>query len=214
MAQPFKFTITDIKTAGSETVAGAIEEEEWSKLADYLECSYRLAACEFAKTSFQLKFGFSWQRGEPVRFNATLPPERDIAEFLHRMRPFVLEREPTAFQRVRNIVARHLTVPLAQRHLDGLRRRFAVEDIGFTIKVGDLVLTAPEAVRKWLNAFEYHRDTDKQTELRAMYQVFPESSARVLFLVVLLEQAAAIGRLGALLDSLVKRDGTERRVRQ
>jgi hypothetical protein len=116
-------------------------------------------------------------RGKGVQHKAALPPEADIAEFLHRMRPFVLEDERTSFKRVRGILWQRLNKPLFLKRLAHLQELFSVCDLGFTITVGDIALTAPAAVKKWLNAFEYHRDAGKQAELRAMYEVFPDECA-------------------------------------
>jgi hypothetical protein len=76
------------------------------------------------------------------------------------------------------------------------------------VEVGGLSLTSDEAIDKWLNAFEYHQDEDKQAELRAMYEVFNEEAARVWFLHAMLERASAIGKMGAFIDGLKKREGT------
>jgi hypothetical protein len=182
-----------------------------------LECSYRLAECRIAETQDQLNLSVSWDKGEPVVFDAELPPEDDIAAFLLRMRPFILDKEPTNFHRVRNILARYLSLPSVRSLLDALKDRYEGKRIPMRIEVGSLAgtlsLTSNDAIDKWLNAFEYHQDLEKQMELRAMYEVFPETSARVLFLYAMLERAAAIGKLGALIDGLSKREGVPREVR-
>jgi hypothetical protein len=46
-----------------------------------------------------------------------------------------------------------------------------------------------------------------------MFTVFPEHSARALFLYAMIERAAAIGQLATIVDSLASRDGTERPLR-
>jgi len=129
------------------------------------------------------------------------------------MRPFVLEREDTSFYRVRNLLAQYLTSPAVTGYLDGLRDSYRGKGIPFQVEVaskaGVSVLNSESAVLKWLNAFEYHQDPDKQTELRAMYEVFPEPSARALFLYTLLQSAAAVARIGAMIDGWAKSDGSQ-----
>ena len=50
-------------------------------------------------------------------------------------------------------------------------------------------------------------------ELIAMYRVFPEQSARVLFLYYMVERASAIGKLGALIDGVASKDTQQRQLR-
>jgi hypothetical protein len=210
MPQPFNITAKNSRTGEAETLSGQFPDEEWSQLDEYLACSFRLAACRFAHSFTQLSFGFSWKLGQPVSFRAQLPPEDDIAAFLLRMRPFVLKSEATYFTRICSILSRRLALAPVRRLLKGLRERYDGKRIGFSIAVGSLSLTSPEALEKWLNAFEYHRDKEKRIELEAMFRVFPETSARALFLYSMLERAAAIGKVGALVDGLKKRDGVPR----
>jgi hypothetical protein len=211
--QPFKITAKNVRTGETEQVAGEFDDGEWAQLARFLDRSWRLARCGIVQTQYDLKFGMSAKLGEPTTFTATLPPERDIAEFLHTMRPFVLEREPTSFLKVRNVLARRLAIASVRDHLDGLRDRYLGKHIPFAIQANDLTLTSEEAVDKWLNAFEYHQDSDKQGELEAMYRLFPEPNIHALFIYFMLQRASAVGKLGALIDGLAKRDGAERPLR-
>jgi len=207
MPHPFNVTVTPSGSGQPESLKGEFPDEDWSLLEEYLECSWRLAKCRFAQTSSQGKFKLHWKQGEPVQHEVTLPPEDDIFAFLHLMRPFVLQRERANFYRICKILARHIALAAFRQHLDVLRRRYSGQGIGFHIAVGSLELTAEAALDKWLYAFEYHRDVDKQAELRALFEVFPESSARFLFLCSMLERAAAIGKVGAIIDGLKKREG-------
>lgn len=208
----FYITIKNNQTGEVEKQSGEIPDDQWGQALKFLACYSRLAECGIARTQSKLNFEMNWTEGSPLVHTASLSPEDDIAAFLHRMRPFVL-RERTNFHKVRNVLARYLTLPSLRKHLDGLRDRYSGKAIGFSIRVGALDLTTEEAIDKWMNAFEYHQDDDKQRELRAMYEIFPETSARVLFLYAMLQRASAIEKLGALIDGLSKRDGREHRFR-
>jgi len=213
MPHPFKFTIKNNKTEELETLKGQFTDAEWARLGEFLESAYRLASSRIAQTSSQLSFGFSWRKGTGLTYRATLPPEADTAAFLHWMRPFVLKREPAYFYAACNILSRRLALASARRCIQALRDRYAGKAIPFTMSIGPLVLTAEDALDQWLNAFEYHHDPDKRSELRAMYEVFPEASARAVFIYSMLERASAVGKLAAIINSLVKQDGSEVRLR-
>lgn len=219
MPHQFKTTITDPTTGEREQLSGEFTDEEWQSLEQFLECSYRLAKCRIAETKKDLKLHISWKAGERTGFTAQLPPEDDIELFLYRMRPFILD-DPTNFLKVRNILKRRLALPIARNYLDYLKDLYLGESFPVSITVGTeartLSLTSDEAIKKWLNAAGaggYHQDADKRAELQAMYKVFPKEGAQVLFLGVLLGRAAAIGRLGALIDNLAKREGVPQKLR-
>lgn len=218
MPHKFRFTITE--HGQSDQLSGEFPDEDWQRLELFLDCSYRLARCRIAVTQKDLKLHVSAKIGEPTLFTAQLPPEDDVAAFLHCMRPFILEREPTNFLKVRNTLRRRLTLGAAQRYLDRLKDLYSGKDFPVIIEVGTdsgtLSLTSDEAITKWLNAAGaggYHQDADKGAELQAMYRIFPKESAQVLFLGVLLGRAAAIGRMGALIDNIAKREGVAQPIR-
>jgi hypothetical protein len=210
---PFRVTITNKRTAEAETVVGEFPDDEWTALTQCQDAYQRLARCRMAQTQHDLSWKISHSAGNSVIHEATFPPDDDIDAFLLRMRPFVLEREKTHFYRVRNVLARRIPFALFHQHLDSVPDRYAGKTLGFTLEVGGVPLAAPEAIDKWLNAFEYHLDTDKQAELHAMFRVFPEQSARALFVHAMIERAAAIGQLVPIIDSLASRDHVERPLR-
>jgi len=212
MPHLFKITVQD-RAGQSRELSGEFPDTEWTQLQRFLTSSFRLAECGFAESHRQLSFGIKTSAGQPVVHTATLPPERDVAEFLHRMRPFVLDREQTNFFKIRKILARRLTLPEVRTHLDRLRDLYSGKEIPFALHVNERVLTSDEGLDLWLNAFEYHQDSQKQTELEAMYRVFPEPSAKAVFLYTMLQRASAVGKLGAFIDGLAKADGTAQALR-
>lgn len=213
MPHRFQVTLRNETSGTAERLDGEFSDEDWDSLSRFLALSYRLAKCQIARTKNQLHFRINGSAEQEVVFEATLPPEDDIAAFLLRMRPFVLQREATNFFKVRNILARYLTLPILRKHLDNLRDRYNGKFIPFSVGVNTMELSSEKTVDIWLNAFEYHQDVEKQAELNAMYKVFPESSARVMFLYYMLERASAIGKLGALIDGFVKNDAEPHRLR-
>jgi hypothetical protein len=208
---PFRITVA-AKSGEAEKFEGEFPDDDWNRLSRYLACSFRLAECRIVESQSQLHFGIS-STSETVVHNVSLPPEDDIAAFLLRLRPFVLTNEDTNFYGIRNLLARHMTLPSVRSYLDTLRDRYQGKAMPFQLKVGsttgETVVNSEKAVLTWLNAFEYHQDADKQAELRAMYSVFPELSSRAMFLYTLLECAAAIGKMGAFIDGLSKREGRQ-----
>ena len=213
MPHPFHIKATNNETGAIDEQAGEFADEEWQRLTRYLTNVNRLAACRLAETQSQLNWRISGERGEPTRIEATLPPEDDIAAFLHYLSPFVLDQSPVNFMRTRNTVALHITVPSIQRYLKRLKAIYLGKEIPFQIevgsKVGQLRLDSAEAIDKWLNGLEYHPDAEKREFIQAVYEVFTEQATRAMFLYCMLERASAIGKLGAMIDGFAKRDGRQ-----
>jgi hypothetical protein len=210
---PFHLTVANNNTGAIDVQSGAFTDEEWHRLSSYLASAHRLAACRLAETQSQLNWRITGERGEPTRIEATLPPEDDIAAFLHYLRPFILVRSPISFARTRNTVAGHITLPSIQRYLKRLKAIYLGEEIPFQIEVGsragELRLDSAEAIDKWLNGLEYHPDVEKRAFIEAVFEVFTEPATRAMFLYCMLERASAIGKLGAMIDAFAKRDGRQ-----
>lgn len=216
MPHRFRITTTNNAAGDTETQTGEFSDVDWAILSQYLDCSDRLARCRIVESQAKLRLRIRGELGKPTTLEATLPPDEDVDQFLHRLRPFVLH-DATNFYDVRSVLGRYITLPAFRQYLKRLGDRYAGKDIPFRIVVGseagELMLGSKEAVDKWLNAFEYHQDSGKQTELRSMYAVFPEQASRGMFLYFLLQRAGAIGKLGALIDGFSKRDGRTVQVR-
>ena len=213
MPHDFHITITNTESGEKEKLDGQFSDKDWALLTRFLSKWHRLAECRIAETRKQLNFGVSGGGEKPVTFTASLPPEDDIAAFLHRMRPFVLKRETTNFGKTRNILARYLAHPMLRKHLDKVRDLYDGKSVPFYVGVNDTTITPDETVNTWLYADEYHQDDDKLKELDALYNVFPEPSARALFLTYMLERASAIGKLAAIIEDIAKGDSEPRPLR-
>ncbi len=164
-----------------------------------------------AQSQGDLNFKIGGARGEPTRIQATLPPEDDIAAFLHFLRPFVLTKSATSFARMRSLLARRITLPPVQQHLKRLKSIYAGNEIPFEIEIGSpngkLVLNSEDAMNKWLNGLEYHQDDDKRDAVLSTFTVFTAPATRAMLLYCLLQRSSAIGKLGAIIDRLAKREG-------
>jgi hypothetical protein len=209
MPYPFHVKAKNNTSGVVTEVQGEFTDGEWSAALLYLEAFTRLSRCRIAASQSQLSWGFSWQAGEAPEFRASLPPDDDIDAFLHRMRPFVLKDAPTCFYRVRNTLARRMPLEAVRKYLDRMKETYKGTDMGFSIDYNDRRLTSDEAVDLWLNAFEYHQDENKRVNIRTMFALFPEPTARALFLQMMLSRAAAVQQLAQVLEQLRRKDGAE-----
>lgn len=195
---PFRFSVYLAQRGIRRDYEGEFTEDEHATLNRFVECEEELATSEYVKAGMPLEGKIAWDAD--TGFAApTLPPAAQIREFLHLLRPFLLEKEPTAFNRVRGLVARRYVDP-------DLRNNFKLLDYSFSGKhlqslfkwsAGDLVLNSEAGLTTWLNAFEYHRDADKRKILQSVSEGIPLDVQKVLFIDLLREKTQAVWWLGA-----------------
>lgn len=148
----------------------AIGPADQATLRRYLAECGRLMACHPLQSEIpcEVSIGSSPEGGLKVKSN--LPSEDDRAILLHRLRPFMLQKEPASFTRVAAILHRRVSQPVV-RELLALQRRlwsgraFAAQS---PIKVNGRRLNGERFLTAWLNGDEYHRDTAKATAFESV----------------------------------------------
>ena len=153
-----------------------------------------------------LKLNISWTREDGFKSPPPLPPENHIREFLHVLRPFVLESENTYLPKVCGILARAINEPLFQKNLKQVQRSFNGKhsQAYFTLSSDDVILNSESTLRMWLNAFEYHRDQEKREKLESLHRSMPIDISKGLFIDLLRYKVEAIWWISAFLEGLQK----------
>ena len=210
MPHSFRLTIKNERTGQSSVVAGEIPDVDWNLLLDFLNEVGHLRRTRLVAEGAKVNYEFSWDREKGQQHKATLPPENDVSAFLHRLRPFVLQRERYFLLKILNVLRRFLPDPQIRSVFDLETDRFFGRDAsGFTITAGELALTSDDTVLKWLNAVEYHRDEDKQHELRAAAEAIPTESQRAIFLSAMIDKAKSILIVAGMVEDLRDRGGKQ-----
>lgn len=207
MPKPFKVSIRNETTGEEVTLEGAFPEDDWSLLSGYLAEAERLQTTRLMREGCPLNYSIKWTKDSGLTHRVSAPAADDVAALLHRMRPFLLNDEPYNFGRICNVLAKHLNHPLMHAVIKKQQVTFRGRDQGFTIAVNDEVLNSEPFLNTWLNAEEYHRDSDKAQVFGAISKVIPPEAARALLLSMLLDRAHAILMIANLIYSLRERQG-------
>lgn len=179
MPRPFKFRLKD-KDGETPEIQGEFSDEEWELLQRYARFFDEFADTDLCKRGLDYGISIAWSADggwAPVD-TSRLPPKKDLREFLHAFRPILLEGEPTYFMKVLSIISKqapHRGWRMLRDEFDG--RRF---EQMFTISVTPacsalnpdpqrVVLNSARTLKKWLNAFEYHRDADLAAEFAEVH---------------------------------------------
>jgi hypothetical protein len=205
--QPYSLTIKNNRTGETISLAGEFADADWLYLLDFLGEADRLRKTRMIAQGMEVDYEFSWNHETGQQHKATLPPEDDVAAFLHRLRPFVLQQEPFFLPKVMNLLRKTVDNKKFNSILNVQTDRFFGRFKGLTIATDTLDLTSDDTVLKWLNALEYHRDADKQKELREAASAIPAESQRAIFLAAMVSKAGTVLTLAEMIGAFRDRSG-------
>jgi hypothetical protein len=172
--------------------------DEWRRLEKFATYAEELTHITLLSTPSRLAFSIR-HAAEGVTFEPTaIPDSQQISELLHRLRPFVLESEPTYFLSVRNILARRLSHSAFRAYLDRQKDVFAGRRCqAIRVVSHGTLINSTETLDLWLNAYEYHRDHEKREKFEALHDGnLPREYSRALFIHILLDRARAVVDIG------------------
>ena len=175
---------------------------EWRQLHDYLSHVADLQSTQFLTKGEGVQLNFAWSGGTEVQWSVRTPPDDDVFAFLHRLRPLILQDEPACFPRVRAILNRRLKDAPIRPFMGWLLELYEGKTMQKVIAMqsNDRILNSEQMLVMWLNAYEYHRDRDKQELLESHSKIMPLEWSRGVFLTLLGEKAKAISNLGVLVE--------------
>lgn len=185
-----------------EVISGSFSDDESRVLVNFDREVDRLAATVLLREGGQLSL-YTDSHGEMA---ARLPPRPAVAEFLLQLRPFVLNDESTSFNRVANLLCRRMVSARFRDFVEELKAVFSGERFhdGIQVKAAGTDVNTEETVKKWLNAYEYHRDQEQQQALETLFPALSKESCEVVFLALLREKATAIIHIGDLIRCLIR----------
>ncbi|MFV1967181.1 MAG: hypothetical protein ACC628_17265 [Pirellulaceae bacterium] len=193
----------------------AIPDDEWGELQAFAAEADRLLTCRTVQNGIDFRVTFGWDReSRNLACTGQMPPDDDVAVLLHRLRPFVLQREVGYFYRVCNILARRMQDPGLRALIDSRRTLFSGRDFQDHLRISvsngemETVVNGDDTLMKWLNAFEYHRDTDKNREVEELHKMLPSPALRAVFVSMVIDKIKAVGDVRTLVGHCETADGT------
>lgn len=156
----FSFEIPD----STDVVSGQFTDADWSALIAFRAEWERFRQTEWIANDMPAQVQIEWTPESGLVLNTpNKPSNAQFGEFLHGLRPFILNNEPHYWPKAFNILRRAIQHPWMREVKKREQGRFEGDDIRqlITVRANGLPLTAKETLHLWLNAFEYHRDDDK-----------------------------------------------------
>ena len=211
MPHPLHLTLQDPVSGEPVVVSGTWSDDEWWALESYAKSVADLRATGMMKGMLEdgnrIQVRLNYTEGQGMELATKLPPNKDVAEFLHELRPFILTSEPASFDRVRGLLAKRLDHSSLRTLLHLALELYRGDNTRamFQMRSNDVLLNSERTLMEWLNAFEYHRDRQKQEAIEALHRMVPLEFSRAVFITLLVDKADAIFKLSTLVDLVLGR---------
>lgn len=209
----FTFVAGDIRTDHSFPIS----DDDWSLFSLYIREVQRLRQTKMIRSWPEISFTMS--TGQPIGVDG-LPEQGELAELLHCLRPFILEKERTSFKNCHATIGKlcheHEAIKIWLKELSnqfhGVTQRSAlsfhvfrnVHDDPFEAVRSNTPLNHNRYVQMWLNGFEYHRDESKRSELLELLGGTLDDHAKGVFVSYLHSQSNAILSLDCQLQKVLR----------
>jgi len=166
-------------------ISSSLTEKDWKFLRGFCEKARRLAATKLVsgkESAIRGKIRYEQEQG--LCFESKLPQEEQISEFLMAFRFFFLQKEPTHFPKVLNLIGKHTNNPDARKAFKMFRTQWDNYLFGkaLEIKFNDKPVTSSLLIDLWFNAHYFHSDEKKEQELNSLKEMFSEGFAKYMLL--------------------------------
>ena len=106
--QPFHVHFKRHRTGEEGDVGGEFPNDEWALLLQFAQYADDLRALDVIRNGIEVEVTLHIDAGGTISSDGTLPPADAVCALLHRLRPFVLERETTYFKKICDVLKRRL----------------------------------------------------------------------------------------------------------
>ena len=180
-------------------------DEDWKRLNNYSKYTDKLNATRFVNEEMGSTLKIAYDLSDGIKFSWQYPSDDDFAAFIHRLRPFVLNREDTYFPKISNLYRKKLNHSVLDPLFKTLKEYFDGTNSQkfFRLKSNEIIINSDNTLHKWLNSYEFHHEENKKEILRSMHKIFPEEASRAIFVMLLIDKSKAIQVLNGIIRPVI-----------
>lgn len=188
-------------------IKGEFKDNEWAMLNHFVKYANDLANIELIQQGGSGKLSINYSVEKGFAYSVDIPPDDKVIVLLHRLRPFILNDEPTNFNKICNCIGKALADDGFRKFIKSLKEYYMGQRMRDLILItsNSVLINADETLQKWLNAHEYHKDIAKQKELELLHQILPLEASRAIFIMMLYDKVRAIRIVAQFIDVLAGR---------
>lgn len=187
-------------------ISDCLTTNEWKILGKFCEKCKRLAATKLAREEGGgLRGQIKFTPTEGLNFYGNIPPEEQIVEFLTAFRFFYLQKEPTHFPKVLNIIGKYTNHSDGKMTLKVLNNQWKNSLFGSALNISynNVPITSSLLLDLWFNAHYFHSDESKASDLEKMREGLTENFLKYMLLDAVYEATKVVFKLYVELRSLV-----------
>jgi hypothetical protein len=183
-------------------IAFDLTREDAKAFKSFLEAYNLLSNSKPGKERALIKLELNHNIGKATEVIADFPDDDSLAILLHRLRPFILTKEPGSFDKVMGILGRKIT----QQNVRNLLKRNRMLYDGrqaqsqLLLKSDDTVINSEPTLLDWLNSHEYHHDEGKRRKIAKLLDDPMNRLTKSLWIWLLLDKKLAIQNAAGLIE--------------
>lgn len=179
-------------------ISSSLTDEEWKVLKLFCDKARRLAATRIGSGQTDgIRGRIRYELNRGLWFEAELPPEELIAEFLMAFRFFYLQKEPTHFHNILGLIGKHSNDENVREALKVFGKQWnnCLFDKVMNIAYNDKPITSSLLLDLWFNAHYFHQDEEKEKQLKQLILGFSEGFAKHMLLDAAFEATKVVYKL-------------------
>ncbi|MGD9652109.1 MAG: hypothetical protein AB7V12_07040 [Candidatus Dadabacteria bacterium] len=196
------------------TFSGEFTDDEWEVLENFMKEARKLFDSEIFPSKLKVNIGINWDEKVGFTDNSSLPSDDAISILLHKIRPFILQKENTYIPKVCNTLRKRISNSRVVEWINEDRDQFLGKHFESHMRIvyGNRTdpnikrtqINSEETLQKWLNAYEYHRDENKKIEFENLNRFFPYQTNKAIFICMLIDKVRALTRLYNIIYNIKK----------
>lgn len=177
-----------------EAVSAAFDESEIALLRRYVEFVDRLRETSLLQRGMPSITNMDWKAGEGMKWTCPQYENRELHELLHVLRPLILSKEATSFERVAGMLGKKFDSEKFRSHLKLQRTIFEDGELQLymQISLNDQPLLADATLKLWLNGEQYHTDEQKAATWKEIEKALTVENTRALVITQLQAKVKAL----------------------
>jgi hypothetical protein len=188
-----------------EAVPGAFDESDIDLLRRFSAFVDRVHETKLLQRGMPAITNIDWKAGEGMRW--TCPPYEngELHELLHVLRPLILSKEVTSFERIAGMLGKKFDSEKFRGHLKLQRTIFEDGELKLymQISLNDQPLLDDSTLKLWLNGEQYHTDEEKAATWKEIEKALTVENTRALVITQLQSKIQALFNLQYIINLII-----------
>lgn len=194
-----------------EAVSGAFDDSEIDLLRRYAEFVDRVRETKLLQRGMPAIKNIKWTADEGMKWTCSPYENGELHELLHVLRPLILSREVTSFERVTGMLGKKFDSEKFRGHLKLQRTIFEDGELKLymQISLNDQPLLDGATLKLWLNGEQYHTDEEKAAMWKEIEKNLTVENTRALVITQLQAKVKALFNVQHIVNLILGKANTQ-----